>query len=56
MDLIERFCRLGARWVMAAADGPLLIAAATKKAAEMAGLNSILTATTNWETIENPEH
>lgn len=47
MDLIERFCRLGARWVMAAADGPLLVSAATKKAAEMADLNSILTAATN---------
>lgn len=47
MDLIERLCRLGARWIMAAVDGPLLISAATKKAAEMADLNFILTAATN---------
>lgn len=32
---------------MAAADEPLLIAVATKKAAEMAELNAILTAATN---------
>lgn len=32
---------------MAAADGPLLITGATKKAAEMADLNSAMTATKN---------
>lgn len=47
MDSIERFCRLGAHWIMAAVDGPLLFSAATKKAAEMADLNFILTAATN---------
>lgn len=54
MDLIERFCRLGTRWIMAAADGSLLIAAATKKAAEMAGLNSILTGATNGNQWQIP--
>lgn len=39
MDLVEKFCTMGARWVMAATDGPLLLAGATKKAAEMQALS-----------------
>ncbi|KAJ4354126.1 uncharacterized protein N0V89_005859 [Didymosphaeria variabile] len=35
LDLIEKFCEMGVRWVMAATDGPLLLGGATKRAAEM---------------------
>ena len=40
LDLVEKFCRMGARWVMAATDGPLLLGAATKRGKEMAALNA----------------
>ncbi|WQF80373.1 Putative hpcH/HpaI aldolase/citrate lyase domain, pyruvate kinase-like domain superfamily [Colletotrichum destructivum] len=40
LDLVEKFCQMGARWVMAATDGPLLIAGATKRASEMASLSA----------------
>jgi 2-keto-3-deoxy-L-rhamnonate aldolase RhmA len=39
LDLVEKFCSMGANWVMAATDGPLLMAAASKRGAEMAALN-----------------
>ncbi|KAM0259282.1 hypothetical protein ACHAPA_010849 [Fusarium lateritium] len=44
LDLVEKFCRMGARWVMAATDGPLLMGAATKRGAEMASLNAAVKA------------
>ncbi|KAI4642553.1 uncharacterized protein J4E79_011435 [Alternaria viburni] len=40
LDLVEKFCKMGARWVMAATDGPLLLGGATKRAGEMAQLNA----------------
>jgi 2-keto-3-deoxy-L-rhamnonate aldolase RhmA len=43
LDLVEKFCKMGARWVMAATDGPLLLGAATKRGAEMAALNASIT-------------
>ncbi|EUC41934.1 hypothetical protein COCMIDRAFT_104877 [Bipolaris oryzae ATCC 44560] len=39
LDLVEKFCAMGARWVMAATDGPLLLGGATKRAGEMAQLS-----------------
>lgn len=39
MDLVEKFCGMGVRWVMAATDGPLLLAGATKRASEMSALS-----------------
>lgn len=39
LDLVEKFCTMGARWVMAATDGPLLLGGATKRAGEMSQLN-----------------
>lgn len=39
LDLVEKFCGMGARWVMAATDGPLLLGGATKAAASMAAIN-----------------
>lgn len=39
LDLVEKFCGMGARWVMAATDGPLLLGGATKRAQEMASLS-----------------
>jgi 2-keto-3-deoxy-L-rhamnonate aldolase RhmA len=39
LDLVEKFCEMGARWVMAATDGPLLLGGATKRAAEMSQLS-----------------
>jgi hypothetical protein len=48
LDLVEKFCKMGARWVMAATDGPLLMGAATKRGVEMAALNeSVKAAQTN---------
>ncbi|KAK2612596.1 hypothetical protein QQS21_001368 [Conoideocrella luteorostrata] len=43
LDLVEKFCKMGARWVMAATDGPLLMGAAAKRGAEMASLNAAIT-------------
>jgi 2-keto-3-deoxy-L-rhamnonate aldolase RhmA len=40
LDLVEKFCAMGVRWVMAATDGPLIMAGATKKAEEMAAVNA----------------
>ncbi|EON68818.1 hypothetical protein W97_08076 [Coniosporium apollinis CBS 100218] len=40
LDLVEKFCKMGVRWVMAATDGPLLMSAAAKRAGEMAALNA----------------
>ncbi|RGP79810.1 hypothetical protein FLONG3_2124 [Fusarium longipes] len=45
LDLVEKFCKMGARWVMAATDGPLLMGAASKRGAEMAALNESVKAT-----------
>ncbi|KAK4502314.1 hypothetical protein PRZ48_005739 [Zasmidium cellare] len=42
LDLVEKFCAMGANWVMAATDGPLLLGAATKRATEMTALNGRL--------------
>lgn len=39
LDLVEKFCAMGANWVMAATDGPLLLSGATKRATEMLALN-----------------
>ncbi|OLN87137.1 4-hydroxy-2-oxo-heptane-1,7-dioate aldolase 3 [Colletotrichum chlorophyti] len=47
LDLVEKFCKMGARWVMAATDGPLLIAGATKRATEMASFNARATGKKN---------
>lgn len=46
LDLVEKFCTMGARWVMAATDGPLLLGGATKRAGEMAQLNTRVQAAT----------
>ncbi|KAL6401592.1 4-hydroxy-2-oxovalerate aldolase [Ilyonectria robusta] len=43
LDLVEKFCARGARWVMAATDGPLVMAGASKRASEMAQLNARVT-------------
>lgn len=40
LDLVEKFCQMGANWVMAATDGPLLLGGATKRASEMAAVNA----------------
>jgi len=40
LDLVEKFCNMGVRWVMAATDAPLLIAGATKRAGEMKELGA----------------
>lgn len=40
LDLVEKFCDMGARWVMATTDGPLLLSGATKAATAMAEINS----------------
>jgi 2-keto-3-deoxy-L-rhamnonate aldolase RhmA len=40
LDLVQKFCRMGADWVMAATDGPLLMSGAAKRAGEMAVLNN----------------
>jgi hypothetical protein len=45
LDLVDKFCAMGANWVMAATDGPLLLGGATKRAGEMAVLNSKVVAT-----------
>lgn len=47
LDLVEKFCGMGARWVMAATDGPLLVGSASKRGAEMAELNMRVTAAAN---------
>ena len=39
LDLVEKFCAMGARWVMAATDGPLLLGGATKRAGEIAEIS-----------------
>ncbi|CAK1365573.1 unnamed protein product [Cercospora beticola] len=39
LDLVEKFCAMGANWVMAATDGPLLLGGATKRASEMSALS-----------------
>lgn len=43
LDLIEKFCLMGARWAMAATDGPLLFAGACKRGTEMAQLSARVT-------------
>jgi hypothetical protein len=43
--LVKKFCAMGANWVMAATDDPLLLGGATKRASEMAVLNSKVVAT-----------
>lgn len=40
LDLVDKFCKMGARWVMAATDGPLILGGATKRASEMAALSA----------------
>lgn len=47
MDLVETFCQMGARWVMAATDGPLLVAGATERASDMASLSTRVIAAIN---------
>ncbi|KAH8647186.1 HpcH/HpaI aldolase [Xylariales sp. PMI_506] len=44
LDLVEKFCAMGASWVMAAADSGLLLSAATKRGKEMAALEAKVTA------------
>lgn len=44
LDLVEKFCAMGADWVMAATDGPLLLSGATKRAGEMSVLNEKVSA------------
>ncbi|KAM0332347.1 hypothetical protein ACHAQA_002624 [Verticillium albo-atrum] len=39
LDLVEKFCAMGARWVMAATDGPLVLGGASKRGLEMAALS-----------------
>lgn len=39
-DLMEKYCAMGARWTMAATDGPLLMGAATKAAGVMADIHA----------------
>ncbi|KAJ8111169.1 hypothetical protein OPT61_g6171 [Boeremia exigua] len=46
LDLVEKFCAMGARWVMAATDGPLLLGGATRRAEEMDQLSSRVKAAT----------
>ena len=46
LDLVEKFCAMSANWLTAANDGPLLLSAATKRAGDMAVLNSEVVATT----------
>ncbi|KAI1393111.1 HpcH/HpaI aldolase [Hypoxylon trugodes] len=43
LDLVEKFCGMGARWVMAATDGPLLLNGATKAAGAMTEINTRIT-------------
>lgn len=45
LDLVQKFCEMGANWVMAATDGPLLLGGATKRAGEMAVLNEKVSTT-----------
>jgi hypothetical protein len=40
LDFVEKFCAMGARWVMAVTDGPLLPGGAIKRAAEMTHLSA----------------
>jgi 2-keto-3-deoxy-L-rhamnonate aldolase RhmA len=47
LDLVEKFCGMGARWVMAATDGPLLFGSASSRGKEMAALNSRVSGVTN---------
>lgn len=42
MDLVEKFCSMGARWVMAATDAPLLLGAAAKRGGEMSSMNAAI--------------
>ena len=53
LDLVEKFCTMGARWVMAATDGPLLLGGATKRAGEMAQLNTRVKAATESKSKVN---
>lgn len=47
LDLVEKFCAMGARWVMAATDGPLLLGGATQRATEMSQLSQRVKNTTS---------
>lgn len=40
LDLVQKFCEMGADWMMAATDGPLSLAGATARAKDVAVLNS----------------
>ncbi|PVI00959.1 HpcH/HpaI aldolase [Periconia macrospinosa] len=53
LDLVEKFCAMGARWVMAATDGPLLLGGATKRAAEMSQLSQRVKASSQTEVKAN---
>lgn len=46
LDLIEKFCGMGARWVMAGADFGMLLAAAKKRGTEMKDVNARVMAET----------
>ncbi|KAK6842310.1 hypothetical protein PG990_005744 [Apiospora arundinis] len=53
LDLVEKFCGMGARWVMAATDGPLLLAGASKRGSEMAQLSARVTGAANGNGVTN---
>ncbi|KAK8125401.1 HpcH/HpaI aldolase [Apiospora kogelbergensis] len=53
LDLVEKFCGMGARWVMAATDGPLLLAGASKRGSEMAQLSARVTGASNGNGVTN---
>lgn len=40
LDFVQKFCEMGADWMMAATDGPLSLAGATARAKDVAVLNS----------------
>jgi 2-keto-3-deoxy-L-rhamnonate aldolase RhmA len=53
LDLVEKFCGMGARWVMAATDGPLILGGASKRAGEMAALSSRVSASNGTNGVTN---
>ena len=55
LDLIEKFCAMGARWVMAATDGPVLLGGATKAAAAMSEINSRVTTQSKSHVLSTSE-
>jgi 2-keto-3-deoxy-L-rhamnonate aldolase RhmA len=50
LDLVEKFCAMGANWVMAATDGPLLLPIACRKVQEeLAVLNKKVLKKLDWK-------